>query len=55
MALILNGAEILGIIFGDECTHFLLEGDFCGAEFQLHHDSPKKVDTELVDVYVNVN
>jgi hypothetical protein len=55
MPLVLNRAQILGIIFGDECTRFLLEGDFCGAEFQLHHDSPKNVEPELVDVYVNVN
>jgi hypothetical protein len=43
MPFVLNRAEILGVIFGDEIAHFLLEGDFCGAEFQLHHDSPKKL------------
>jgi hypothetical protein len=43
MSLVLHRTEILWVIFGDECAHFLLEGDFCGAEFQLHHDSPKKL------------
>jgi hypothetical protein len=43
MPFVLHRTEILGVIFGDETTHFLLKGDFCGAEFELHHDSPKKL------------
>jgi hypothetical protein len=33
---------VFRIIFGDEATYFLLEGDFFGTEFQLHGDSPLK-------------
>jgi hypothetical protein len=43
MPFVLHRTEIFGVIFGDEIANFLLEGDFGGAEFQLHHDSPKKL------------
>ena len=42
MAFILHRAQVIRVIFGDEATYFLLEGDFFGTEFQLHGDSPLK-------------
>ena len=36
IALILLAAQIGGIIFCNEGAHFLLEGQFFGAEFKIH-------------------